>query len=58
MNEIIKHHFGKHATSDTKLQLHNIISKGSLCYGSKNWIIYKRDAQKLEAAQMRFLTPL
>jgi hypothetical protein len=29
-----------------------------LCYGSENWFINKRDAQKLEAAQMRFLRPL
>jgi hypothetical protein len=42
-------------TTDTKLRLHNITSKASLGYGSENWIINKRDAQKLEAAQMRFL---
>jgi hypothetical protein len=29
-----------------------------LCYGSENWIINKRDAQKLGAAQMRLLRPL
>jgi hypothetical protein len=29
-----------------------------LCYGRENWIINQRDAQKLEAAQMRFLRPL
>jgi hypothetical protein len=29
-----------------------------LHYGRENWIINKRDAQKLEAAQMRFLRPL
>jgi hypothetical protein len=42
-------------TTDTKLRLHNITSKASLCHGSENWTINKRDAQKLEAAQMRFL---
>jgi hypothetical protein len=36
----------------------NITANGSLCYGSENWIISKRDAQKVEAAQMRFLIPL
>jgi hypothetical protein len=45
-------------TTDTKLRLNNITSKADLCYGSENWIINKRDAQKLEAAQMRFLRPL
>jgi hypothetical protein len=35
-----------------------ITSKASLCYGSENWTINMRDAQKLEAAQMRFLRPL
>jgi hypothetical protein len=58
MNGIIKRHFGKHTTTDTKLRLHNITSKASLCYGSENWIINKRDAQKLEAAQIRFLRQL
>jgi hypothetical protein len=58
MNGIIKRHFGKQVTTDTKLRLHNITSKASLCYGSENCIINKRDAQKLEAAQMRFLRPL
>jgi hypothetical protein len=57
MNGIIKRHFGKH-TTDIKLQLCNITLKASLCYGSENWVIYKIDAQKLEAAQMRFLRPL
>jgi hypothetical protein len=58
MNRIIKRHFGKHMTIDTKLRIHNITSKAALCYGSKVWTINKRDSQKLEAAQMRFLTPL
>jgi hypothetical protein len=58
MNGIIKHHFGKHMTIDTKLQIHNITSKAALCYGSEVWIINKRDAQKLQVAQMRFLRPL
>jgi hypothetical protein len=58
MNGIIKRHFGKHMTIDTKLRKHNITSKAALCYGSEVWIINKRNAQKLEAAQMRFLRPL
>jgi hypothetical protein len=33
MNGIIKCHFGKHMTTDTKLGLHNITSKAALCYG-------------------------
>jgi hypothetical protein len=34
---------------------YNITSKASLSYGSGNWIINKRDSQKVEAAQMRLL---
>jgi hypothetical protein len=49
---------GIHMTTDTKLRQHNATSKASLCYGSEDWIINKRDAQKLEAAQMRLLRPL
>jgi hypothetical protein len=58
MNGIIKRHFGKHATTDTKLRLHNVTYKASLCCGSENWIINKRESQKLEAARIRFLKPL
>jgi hypothetical protein len=29
MNGIIKRHFGKHTTTDTKLRLHDITSKAS-----------------------------
>jgi hypothetical protein len=58
VNGIIKRHFGKQMTTDTTLRLHNITSKASLCYGSENWVINNRDAQNLEAAQMRFLRPL
>jgi hypothetical protein len=57
MNGIIKHHFGKHMTPDTKLRPYNIISKASLCYSSEIFIINKTDAQKLKAAQMRLLRP-
>jgi hypothetical protein len=30
----------------------------ALCYSSENWLINRRDAPKLEAAQIRFLRPL
>jgi hypothetical protein len=45
-------------STETKLRLHKICSKPVLFYGSEAWVINKRDAQKLEAAQMRFLRPL
>jgi hypothetical protein len=33
---IIKRYFGKHMTTDTKLRLHSITSKVSLCCGRKS----------------------
>jgi hypothetical protein len=45
-------------TTDTKLRPHNITSKAVLCHGSENLIINQREAQKPEAAHMRFLRPL
>jgi hypothetical protein len=42
----------------TKIRVHNITSKAALCCGSEAWFINKRDAQKPEAAQVRFLRPL
>jgi hypothetical protein len=56
LNGVIKRHFGKQMSTETKLRLHNICSKPAPFYGSEAWVI--RDAQKLEAAQMRFLRPL
>jgi hypothetical protein len=43
---------------ETKLRIHIITSKVALCCRRENWIINKRDAQNLEAVQMRFLRPL
>jgi hypothetical protein len=43
---------------EIELRLHNITSKASLYYDSENWIINKGHAQKLQAAQIRFLRPL
>jgi hypothetical protein len=40
------------------LYLFNITSIVALCFGSENWIMKKRDAPKLEAAQVTFLRPL
>jgi hypothetical protein len=47
-----------HSQDPRDMQAHNITSKAALCYGSEVWIVNKRDSQKLEAAQMRFLRPL
>jgi hypothetical protein len=58
LNGVIKRNFGKQMTTETKLKLHNITSKPALKYGSKTWVMNKRDTQRLEAAQMRFLRPL
>lgn len=54
VNGIVKRHLEKH-TTHTKLQIHNITSKASICYGSEHCIMRKRGNLKLEAAKMRFL---
>jgi hypothetical protein len=41
-----------------KIRLHNVTAKASLCYGSENWIINKKDDPKPEAEQKRFMRPL
>jgi hypothetical protein len=43
---------------DNRYQITIIISKAVSCYGSENWIVNKRRAQKLEVIQMTFLRPL
>jgi hypothetical protein len=58
INGIIKRNFGKKMSSQTKLRIHNITAKTALKYGSETWVLNKKDKQRLEAAQMRFLRPL
>ena len=42
----------------TKLRIHNITVKAALKYGSEAWGLKKREKQRLEAAQMKFLRHL
>ena len=43
---------------ETKLRIHNIIAKAALKFGSEAWVLRKREEQRLEAAQMKFLRHL
>jgi len=42
----------------TKLRIHNITAKAALKFGSEAWVLKKREEQRLEAAQMKFLRHL
>jgi len=42
----------------TKLRIHNITVKAVLIFGSETWVLKKREEQRLEAAQMKFLRHL
>ena len=43
---------------ETKLRIHNITAKAALKFGSEAWVLKKREEQRLEAAQMKFLRRL
>ena len=43
---------------ETKLRIHNIKAKVVLKFGSEAWVLKKTEDQRLEAAQMKFLTHL
>ena len=43
---------------ETKLRIHNITAKAALKFGSEAWVLKKRQEQRLEAAQMKFLRHL
>jgi hypothetical protein len=58
INGVIRRHFGKQITKETKLRIHNITAKTALKFGSEAWMLKKRDARRLEAAQMKFLRHL
>jgi len=42
----------------TKLRIHNITAKAALKFISEAWVLKKREEQRLEAAQMKFLRHL
>jgi hypothetical protein len=58
INGVIRKHFGKQVTKETKLRIHNITAEAALMFGSEAWVLKKRDEQRLEAAQMKFLRHL
>ena len=43
---------------ETKLRIHNITAQAALKFGSEAWVLRKREEQRLEAAQMKFLIHL
>jgi hypothetical protein len=58
INGTIRRHFGKHTTNETKLRIHYITAKAELKFGSEVWVLKKRDEQRLETPQMKFLRHL
>ena len=58
LNGAIRRQFGKQMNKETKLRIHNITAKAALKFGSEAWILKKREEQRLEAAQMKFLRHL
>ena len=58
INGAIRRHFGKQTNKETKLRIHNITAKAAMKFGSEEWVLKKREEQRLEAAQMKFLRHL
>ena len=58
INRTIRRHFGKQMNKETKLRIHNITAKEALKFRSEVWVLKKREEQRLEAAQMKFLRKL
>jgi hypothetical protein len=40
---------------ETKLRIHNITAKATLKFGNEAWVLKKRQKQRLEASQIKFL---
>jgi hypothetical protein len=43
---------------ETKLRIYNITAKAALKFGSEAWVLKKREEQRLEVVQMKFLRHL
>jgi hypothetical protein len=48
----------KQMTKGTQLRIHNVTAKAALKFGSEAWVLKKRDEQRLEAAEMKFVRRL
>jgi len=55
VNRAIWRHFANQMNKEPKLSIHNITAKATLKFGSEAWVLKKREEQRLEAAQMKFL---
>ena len=56
--ELYEDTFGKQMNKETKLRIHIITAKAALKFGSEACVLKKREEQRLEAAQMKFLRHL
>ena len=41
INGVIRRHFGKQMTKETKLRIHNMTAKAALKFGSEVWVLKK-----------------
>jgi hypothetical protein len=41
INGVIRRHFGKQMTKETKLRIHNITAKAAIKFGSEAWVLKK-----------------
>jgi hypothetical protein len=44
--------------NEIKLRIYNVTAKAASKCGSEAWVLNKRDKQRLESKQMRFIRPL
>jgi hypothetical protein len=58
INGVTRRHLGKQMTKEIKLRMNNITAKAALNFSSEAWVLKKRDEQRLEAEQMKFLRHL
>ena len=58
INGAIRRHFGKQMNKETKFRIHNITAEAALKFESEVLVLKKREEQRLEAAQMKFLRHL
>ena len=58
INGTIRRHFGNQMNKGKKLKIYNITAKAALKFGSEAWVLKKREEQRLEAAQIKFLRHL
>jgi hypothetical protein len=58
LNGVLRRKFGKQMRKDVKIRFHNVIAKSSLLYDTECWTLRRKDRNRINSSQMKFIRSL